>query len=319
MSIYVSGSLAFDRIMNFPDTFDAHILPEKLHILNVSFIIDDLVERRGGTAGNIAYTLALMGERPHVLASAGKDFADYAAYLESLDLPMEGIRILPDEFTPVCYLITDKISNQINAFYPAAMRCPTLWKGENLTPADWGIISPGNLDDMQTLPRIFRERKTPYIYDPGQSIAALVSLSPDGQILVDAIAGSAILLTNDYELEMIVKATGKTRAELRALTGCLITTYGERGSESLDAEGSCSSGVAPAARVSDPTGAGDAYRSGLLKGLTHGLDVRNAARMGATCASFCVEQQGTQEHSFTLESFLARHRSAFGDAPVVTW
>ena len=122
MSIYVSGSLAFDRIMNFPDTFDAHILPEKLHILNVSFIIDDLVERRGGTAGNIAYTLALMGERPHVLASAGKDFADYAAYLESLDLPMEGIRILPDEFTPVCYLITDKISNQINAFYPAAMR-----------------------------------------------------------------------------------------------------------------------------------------------------------------------------------------------------
>lgn len=319
MSIYVSGSLAFDRIMSFPDTFDAHILPEKLHILNVSFLIDALVEKRGGTAGNIAYTLALMGERPCILACAGKDFADYAAYLESLGLPLDGIRVLPDEFTPVCYLITDRNNNQINAFYPAAMRFPAGWSGEALGPSDWGIVSPGNLDDMQTLPRIFRERKAPYIYDPGQSIPALVGLASNGQALLDAIAGSTMLLTNDYELEMIMKATGKTRAELRALTGCLITTYGEKGSEIQDAEGSCAIGVAPAARVNDPTGAGDAYRSGLLKGLTHGLDVRNAARMGATCASFCVEHHGTQEHHFTLESFMSRHRSAFGDAPVIAW
>lgn len=320
MSIYVSGSLAFDRIMSFPDTFDAHILPEKLHILNVSFLIDDLVVKRGGCAGNIAYSLALMGERPRILACAGKDFGEYARYLESLGLPVDGIRILPDEFTPGCYLITDKNNNQINGFYPAAMRHPVTWPFTDAGPADWAIVSPGNLEDMRTLPRIFREKKVRYIYDPGQQIPALISASSAaGDALTDAIGGSAMLVTNDYELEMIMKATGKTRAELRGLTGCLITTLGERGSVVWEGPESCAIGVAAPLRVSDPTGAGDAFRSGLLKGLVHSLDVRDAARLGATCASFCVEHRGTQEHSFTLESFMTRHRNAFGDAPVVLW
>lgn len=320
MSIYVSGSLAFDRIMSFPGAFNDHILPEKLHILNVSFLIEDLVEKRGGTAGNIAYSLALMGEKPRILASVGKDFSDYSRYLQSLGLPVDGIRVLPEEFTPGCYLITDKNNNQINGFHPAAMKHPALWDFAEATPTDWGIISPGNLDDMRNIPRVFKEKKMAYIYDPGQQIPALVAVSnADGDALTEAIAGSALLVTNDYELEMIMQATRKTRAELRALTGGLITTLGEKGSEIWTDDAPCAIGTASPVRVSDPTGAGDAFRSGLLKGLIHGLSVVDAARMGATCASFCIEHQGTQEHAFTLESFTERHQKAFGDAPLVTW
>ncbi len=320
MSIYVSGSLAFDRIMTFPGTFESHILPENLNILNISFLVDGMVEKHGGTAGNIAYTLALLGERPRILSCAGKDFSDYARHLASLGLPIQSIRILPDEFTAGCYIITDQNSNQINAFHPAAMRHRAAWEKERFTPADWAIISPGNLDDMCALPAFLRERKTPYIYDPGQQIPALGALSTaGGDALVQAIHGSAILVANRYEIEMIMKVTGKTRAELRALTGCLITTLSDQGAQIWDGEGECLIGTATPVQVKDPTGAGDAFRAGLLKGLAGRLGVRDAARMGATCASFCVEEQGTQEHSFSFETFMIRHRKAFGDVPVARW
>lgn len=314
MSIYVAGSMAFDRIMTFNGAFADHILADKLHILNVSFLIDGLVEKRGGCAGNIAYTLALMGEKPLILATVGKNFTDYGDYLRSLGLSLEGIRVVPDEFTASCTLITDKNNNQINGFHPAAMNFPCGYAFPRAdASADWGIVSPGNLEDMKALPRLFREKGIRYIYDPGQQIPAL-----SGDDLLDAIEGSALLVTNDYELEMISKATGRTRAELRAMTGGLITTLGEQGSI-IDNGEHGTVGIARPERVADPTGAGDSFRSGLLKGLLHGLDVPAAARIGATCASYCVEHHGTQEHAFTYESFAARHRAAFNEEPGVRW
>ena len=166
---------------------------------------------------------------------------------------------------------------------------------------------------MKALPRLFREKGIRYIYDPGQQIPAL-----SGDDLLDAITGSALLVTNDYELEMISKATQRTRAELRALTGGVITTLGEQGSV-IDNGERGSVGIAAPKTVADPTGAGDSFRSGLLKGLLHGLDVPASARLGATYASYCIEHQGTQEHVFTYEDFAARHRAAFHEEPGVKW
>lgn len=314
MSIYVAGSLAFDRIMSFNGAFADHILADKLHILNVSFLIDGLVEKRGGCAGNIAYTLALMDEKPLILATAGKNFGDYGQFLEKQGLSLDGVRVMQDEFTASCTLITDKNNNQINGFHPAAMAFPCEYGFPNPdASADWGIVSPGNLDDMKALPRLFREKGIQYIYDPGQQIPAL---SADD--MLDAITGSALLVTNDYELEMISKTTGRTRAELRALTGGIITTLGEKGSL-IDNGESGTVGIAQPETVADPTGAGDSFRSGLLKGLVAGLDVPAAARLGATCASYCIEHQGTQEHTFTYAEFAARHRAAFHEEPGVRW
>lgn len=321
MAIFISGSLAFDRIMRFPGAFEECILPDQLHKLNVSFMIDAMVEKRGGTAGNIAYSLALMGEHPYILAAVGKDFSGYATFLQSLGLPLDGIRVLPEEFTPSCYLITDKNNNQINSFYPAAMSYPAEVKAlEKAGSQDWVIVSPGNLEDMQIFPKLCRERKIPFIYDPGQGIPALLALASEGAVILEGLRGAALTVTNEYEIEMIMKACGKTRAEIRALCGGLITTLGEKGSLLEVGDLRLIIPAVPPLNVQDPTGAGDSFRSGLLKGLVHGLSLPNAAKMGAVCATFCVEQQGTQEHTFTLETFVARHRATFGEtAKVALW
>ncbi|MFV0421823.1 carbohydrate kinase family protein [Oleidesulfovibrio sp.] len=307
MSIYISGSLAYDRIMNFPGKFSDHILPDKIHILNVCFLIDRLEEKRGGTAGNIAYTLALLGEKPKILATVGKDFDRYEEALSKLDLPMDGIRRMEDQFTAGAYITTDQSDNQITGFNPAAMSHPCDYEFNGASPADdIAIVSPGNVDDMVELPRKFREMGMRYIFDPGQQITALT-----GEKMLECINGAHMLVTNDYELEMIMKATGRTKAELLNMTNYIITTLGEQGSR-IDNGEPVMVGVAAAKEVLDPTGAGDAYRAGLLKGLTDGLDVAEAAKLGATCASFCIEHYGTQEHNFTAEEFKTRYDAAFG-------
>ena len=307
MSIYISGSLAFDKIMQFPGSFADVILPEKLHVLNVSFLIDKLDHKRGGTAGNIAYSLALLDEKPIILASVGQDFMEYKRFLTGMGVLAHGIHVVDNEYTAACYLITDRENNQINGFHPAAMNYPCRATVPGGHPGDWAIVSPGNLDDMRALPRRFRESGIPYIYDPGQQIPAL-----SGGDLLDAISGADIVVTNDYELEMICRSTGRTRAEIREMTGCLITTLGEKGSIiNNGVDGSISS--VKASRVVDPTGAGDAYRAGLLKGIILGFDMPKAARMGSTCASFCVEHSGTQEHAFSLRAFSERHLAAYNE------
>lgn len=306
MRILVSGSLAYDRIMTFPGRFSDHILPDKIHILNVCFLVSGLEERFGGTAGNIAYNLALLGESPLILSSAGKDFDHYEEWLSSHGLPLSGIRRVPEEFTAGAYITTDLSDNQITGFNPGAMKEPCGYDLSTVDPAEaLAIVSPGNLEDMRGLPRTYREMGLPYIMDPGQNITAF-----SGEELKEMITGAFALVTNDYELELIMKATGMDRAALLGCTPRIITTLGENGSMIQTREGEKRVGPVPTKTV-DPTGAGDAFRAGLIKGLILGQSLSEACALGAACAAYVVERMGTQEHSFTLEEFQARYDAAF--------
>ncbi len=300
--------MAYDRIMNFPGVFSDFILPDKIHNLNVSLLIDRLDEKLGGCAGNIAHSLALLGESPLVVSSVGQDFARYEKVFATKGLPTEGITRLDDEWTAGCHIFTDRNNNQITAFNPGAMRRPSPYAFSRLGPGDILIVSPTNMEDMVKHPRICREKGARCIFDPGQQIPALT-----GEQLLEGIGDSFLLICNDYELEMIVKATGKTRAELAALAGSLIVTLGEEGSSVQGGGAETRIPAVPPRAVADPTGAGDAYRAGLIKGLVLGLPLVRAARLGATAASFCVEERGTQEHEYDLKAFKARHKAAFGE------
>lgn len=312
MSIYVSGSLAFDRITTFPGKFEDHILMDKLHKINVSFMVTSMEERRGGCAGNIAYTLALLGEAPVILSGAGKDFDAYAAVLTSLGLPLDGIRREADAFTALCYITTDLVSNQITAFYPGAMSLSTGYTFPNLdAEKDIAIVSPGNMDDMRRLPAWYKEHGVPYIFDPGQQLPMFT-----GDELLAAIEGSLACITNDYELDMICKATGRSENELLGRTLWLVTTLGIEGQRVRGADGTdVRVPIVPVHEVLDPTGAGDAHRGGLIKGLVHGLPMTEAAKLGAVTASYAIEKMGTQEHSYTRQEFAQRYESVFGPLP----
>jgi len=306
--ILISGSLAYDRIMSFPGKFSDHILPEKIHVLNVCFTVDGLTEKFGGTAGNIAYSLALLDERPTILAAAGSDFDHYEAWLKANGLPLGGIRRIAEELTAGAYITTDQTDNQITGFNPGAMKYPSLYDMADVDPEhSTAIVSPGNLEDMLTYSRYYKKHQIPYIFDPGQQIPTMTA-----DQLREMIDGARILISNDYELEMIVKATDMERAQILECAGAVITTLGQDGSVLYSSDGEEEIPAVRARKVMDPTGAGDAFRSGLLKGLVSGKDLYTAATMGATCASFAVEILGTQEHRFTPEQFRDRHEKTFG-------
>lgn len=308
MQIFISGSLAFDRIMTFPDKFSNHILPDKIHILNVCFLVDGLDERFGGTGGNIAYSLALLGEKSVLLSQVGKDFAAYDAWLQKHGIAVDGIRTIDQEFTAGAYITTDQSDNQITGFNPGAMKYPSQFDMTKIDASEaLGIISPGNLGDMMDHPKYYRENNIPFIFDPGQQIPAF-----SGEELAEAFDGAEILITNDYELEMIMKSTGKTKDEIVDSVAYLITTLGEEGSLVNCKGEETKVDSVPVSEVLDPTGAGDAYRSGLLKGLSMGKPVVEAAKIGSVCAAYAVEKRGTQEHSFTMEEFTKRYEESFG-------
>lgn len=310
MQIFVSGSLAYDRIMDFPGKFSDHILPDKIHILNVCFVVNGLEEKFGGTAGNIAYNLALLGERPVVLATAGVDFDRYEAWLRQHDLPLSGIHYIEKELTAGAYITTDMADNQITGFNPGAMKYPSLQKLDGVNPQETlAIVAPGNVEDMLAYSRSYKKLKIPYIFDPGQQIPIL-----SREQLIEMITGSKLLISNDYELEMIIQDTGTGEGELLSLTNTIISTLGENGSRLRTPQGEVEIPAVRASQVKDPTGAGDAFRAGLVKGMVLGKELADAARMGATCASYAVERYGTQEHRFTQEEFWERHRATFGEA-----
>ena len=311
MRIFVSGSLAYDRIMDFPGRFADHILPEKIHILNVCFMVNGLTERLGGTAGNIAYNLALLGEKPIILATCGRDFRPYEDRLTELGLPLEGIKEIPQEFTAGAYITTDQADNQITGFNPGAMKYPSQFRVDGVAQSEaLAIVAPGNLEDMLIYTRQYKTLRVPYIFDPGQSIPALRV-----EELREMATGALALIVNDYELEMFRQKTGLDETQVLKLTGMVITTRGEQGSVLLTTGGREEIPATPARQVLDPTGAGDAYRGGLLKGLALGLSWSLAARMGAVLASFAVEQQGTQEHLVEVGEFWERYRENFGPLP----
>jgi adenosine kinase len=309
MNIYISGSLAYDRIMDFPGKFSDHILPDKIHILNVCFNVNGMYEKFGGTAGNIAYSLSLLDEKPSIIATIGKDYHNYFDWLEKNGIPVGGIKIINEELTAGAYITTDMADNQITGFNPGAMKYPSGYKFEN-SDAEHSIvlIAPGNLEDMIGYARICRDKGIPYICDPGQSLTKW-----DSKELIEWMGGSAILISNDYELEMIVRMTGVDKHGLLGLTHAIITTLGEKGSVVSTAEFTRDIPAAKVLSVADPTGAGDAFRAGLLKGIVAGRDIETAAKMGAVSAVYAVEKHGTQEHRFTYPEFVERYRVNFGE------
>jgi len=298
-TIIVSGSLAYDRIMDFPGHFHEHILPDKIHSLNVAFQVNGVREKFGGTAGNIAYALYLMGEKPVISATIGRDYHQYFAWLAANGIPIDKIKIIDDEFTAGAYITTDLSDNQITGFNPGAMKYSSQLDFDSLDPDETIlIVSPGNLDDMVNYPQVCKARGIEYIFDPGQS---LPMLSREG--LIAAIEGSKILISNDYELDLIMIKTGLDKKALLGLTEAIITTLGELGSRILTAGGEVRVPTGKARQVLDPTGAGDSFRGGLLTGLVRGKDIEQCARMGSVCASFSVECVGTQEYRFAADEF----------------
>ena len=307
MDIIVYGSLAYDRIMDFPGYFSDHILPEKVHILNVSFQVNGLKEKFGGTAGNIGYALALMGEHPVISATIGSDYHRYFSWLEQNGISTGGIKIIENEFTAGAYITTDLADNQITGFNPGAMKYSSCLDFDKINPENTIIIiSPGNPDDMVNYPRYCTARGIPYIFDPGQSLPML-----DAGDLLRAIEGCRILISNDYELDLIMSKTKSTKEALLKLANTIIVTRGELGSLVSTQEGDTGIPAVQSEKVVDPTGAGDAYRGGLLSGLVRGKNIEYCAMMGSACASFAVECYGTQDYKFGSGEFNARLNGCF--------
>jgi adenosine kinase len=308
MKIYISGSLAYDRIMDFPGRFSDHILPDKIHILNVCFTVNGMVEKFGGTAGNIAYTLALLEEKPVILATIGKDYQRYFGWLKENDLSLEGIRIIEEEFTAGAYITTDRADNQITGFNPGAMKQPSKYSLDNIGSGSIILIGPGNLCDMAEYAEACRRKKIPFICDPGQSLTSWAK-----EALHDWIDGSSYLISNDYELELIMDKTGRDKKGLLSMTNTIVTTLGEKGCVISTGDRDVTVPAAEAAKVVDPTGAGDSFRAGFLKGLVLGKDLETAAKMGAVAGAYAVERYGTQEHRFSFAEFRRRLRENFGE------
>jgi len=306
MNIIVSGSLAYDRIMDFDGKFSDHILPEKIHNLNISFALETFTENFGGTAGNIAYSLALLGEKPLVLACGGNDFEPYRAWMAKHNINTSLINMAKAEKTAFCYIMTDRSDNQITAFYQGAMKCRDNKAAGPVLDNAIAIVSPEHPDNMNGHIKNYKENKVAYIFDPGQQTPTL-----DAADIVNDIDGSKALICNDYELNMIIAKTGMTELEILEKTEILISTLGGRGcviktkNEKFDI---------PAARpknVSDPTGAGDAFRAGLLKGIVLGLPLKITGQLASTVAVYTVETYGTQTHNFTINELKQRYKENY--------
>ncbi|TSC85866.1 MAG: adenosine kinase [Parcubacteria group bacterium Gr01-1014_8] len=304
--ILVSGSMAYDRIMNFGGLFKDHFLSDKLHNLNISFQVDTMAEHFGGTAGNIAYNLALLGEKPTILSNAGSDFEKYREHLEKTGISAEPIAIIPETFTSVAHIVTDRGDNQIAAFYMGAGEIPYK-KPVEIAPRDVLIVGAGNITDMETLPRMAKKAGASYLFDPGQAIPAL---SQD--VLRNGVEGASVLFVNDYELAMISKKTEWSEADISKRVGTLIVTLGAEGSRVITKEGEVRVAAVKTSEVKDPTGAGDAYRAGYIKGIALGRQPAECAELASATAVYAVESVGTQEHTYTLADLKARFEKTYG-------
>jgi adenosine kinase len=308
-TIVISGSIAFDHIMTFPGSFQDHIMPEKVHVLSVSFLFDSLRRDRGGVAGNVAYNLALLGERPALVGAGGSDFGEYRAICEAMGIDTSHIADVPEVLTGSSFMTTDLAGNQIAGFYPGASshaeRISVLELGRD---AVFGFVGPTTLEAMRRHAREFAEAGCRLIYDPSQQV---ISLPP--QDLREGIDRAWALIGSDYEMAVVSQKTGLSLDDLTERVPFVGVTYAQHGSE-LRWEGRrVSIPAAPVAKIGDPTGGGDAYRAGLLKGLMLGLPLDVAGRMGSLAAAYSVERIGPQEQSYTPEAFVSRFDSVFPD------
>ena len=311
MNVIVTGSIAYDYLMSFPGRFAEHILPDQIEHLSVSFLVDEMRRQRGGCAANIAYNLALLGERPRVMGTVGQDFGEYRAWLEQHGVDTSLIRDEPDLFTASFFVSTDQDGNQIASFYTGAMA-----RARNLSFHDLDagqvnlvVISPNDPQAMVKYAAECQDLDIPYLYDPSQQIIRL-----SGDELRAGLAGCSILVVNEYEFEMLQEKTGLTPEEIRATPArACVVTLGVEGSRIWAGEAIYDIPAVPPEQTDDPTGVGDAFRAGFIKGLSANLPWDVTGRTGALAATYVIEQPGSQSHHYTLAKFVARYREHFDD------
>ena len=303
----ICGSMAFDTIMVFQDQFRNHILPDKLHMLNVSFLVMEMRREFGGCAGNIAYNLKLMGDRGHVMATVGHDFGPYAQWMDQNAVSREFVRVITSEHTGQAFITTDLDNNQITAFHPGAMGHSHVNSVEDAGEVAIGIVAPDGRDGMIQHAAQFAARDIPFIFDPGQGLP--MSSGADLRVFVEQATWVTV---NDYEWSLMADRTGWKEAEVTKHVAALVVTHGGEGSTVYTSDGKMQIPPAPARSVVDPTGCGDAYRAGLLHGLMHGLPWEKTGRIASVMGSLKIESRGTQNHKFTEAQFRQRYETLFG-------
>ena len=307
MSIVVTGSIAYDYLMSFPGRFTEHFLPEHMSRVSLSFLVDSMDKRRGGCAPNIAYTLALLGETPLLMGTAGQDFDDYRRWLEAAGVDTSLVAQVPDKFTASFFCSTDVEGNQIASFYTGAMANAGELSFRTIPDCQVAIISPNDPAAMIQYAEECRTLGIAYIWDPGQQCARM-----SGDELSNGIQGAALVMCNDYELELIRQKTGLGELEILEHARGLVVTKGEKGCTIYWEGRQVDVPAVPPARIVDPTGVGDAFRGGFLKGMARGADPVMSARLGAVAAAYALEHLGGQSHAYTLPEFLERFAGSFG-------
>ncbi len=307
MSALICGSVAYDNIMVFEDSFKNHILPDKIHMLNVAFLVPKLRREFGGCATNSAYNLKLLGEDPLPRATVGQDYEPYRKRLKTLGIKQTYVRQLEDTFTAQAFITTDLSSNQIIAFHPGAMNFSEKNKVSDAKGVTIGMVSPDGRTGMVKHAEQFKKGKIPFVFDPGQGLPMF-----GGDELRKFVEEATWVTVNDYEWELLKDRTGWTEKDVTDRVDALIVTLGKKGSEIHPTGKTYRRPAVRPRAIEDPTGCGDAYRAGLLYGLLHGLDWETTGRIASLMGSIKIEHQGPQNHSFTLEQFRKRYKAAFG-------
>ncbi len=307
MPALICGSLAFDTIMVFNDHFKRHILPDKIHMLNVAFLVPKMRREFGGCAGNIAYNLKLLGGEPVPMATVGGDFTPYREYFAALDIRLDQVKELPDMFTAQAFITTDLDDNQITAFHPGAMERSHENHVRDVTGIDFGIVGPDGREAMIQHATEFAEQSTPFIFDPGQGMPLF-----DGNDLKTFIDQATYVAVNDYESQLLQERTGYSEADIADRVQAYFVTRGASGSRIHTATETIEVPAAKPAKVSDPTGCGDAYRAGLIHGLTNNLDLATTGRVASLMGALKVAEPGTQNQNFNLETFKDHFKAQFG-------
>lgn len=307
MSILICGSIAYDNIMVFEDSFKNHILPEQIHILNVAFLVPQLRREYGGCALNIAYNLKLLGEDPLPMGTAGRDFAVYRAWVEACGIRQDHIRVIDEVFTAQAFITTDLDDNQITAFHPGAMNFAHLNRVDEARDVSIGIVAPDGRDGMIQHAAQFAAAGIPFIFDPGQGLPMF-----DGEELRRFVAQATWVTLNDYEWQLLKERTGWSLGAALEHIDALIVTRGAQGSIIHTHTGNLEIPAVKPAAVRDPTGCGDAYRAGLLYGLSREYDWETTGRIASLMGSIKIECHGTQNHRFNPAEFAQRYATAFG-------
>lgn len=314
-STIITGSVAYDNIMDFPGYFKDHIMPEKIHMLNLSFLVSTMKRQRGGVAANIAYTMALLGAPPSLFVSVGaNDWTKYRDELHELGVDTRYVEVVPDEFTATCYITTDMDNNQITGFYTGAMAHDKERSLKSIprNEIDLVVVGPTEPEPIIKFTRECQELKIPYIYVP---IWQIIRMS--GEELAEGVRGAKVVFANDYEYELIRDKTGMDQQAILEHAEMVVCTKGKHGSVIMTRDQVATIPVAATDNLVDPVGAGDAYLGGLVFALNAGLDIERAGRVASLAGTYAIECYGTQAHTYTREQFAERYNQNFGDEPAI--